>query len=53
VHENTLVCDLLRRHLSLQPGEAARHHALREYNEAGLDNLTVLMRKERTPVGGC
>ncbi|KAL4421032.1 hypothetical protein ABPG77_007507 [Micractinium sp. CCAP 211/92] len=49
VHENTLVSDLLRGHLALKPGEAARHHALREYNEAGLDALTVLMRKERTP----
>lgn len=50
VHENTLVSELLRGHLALQPGEAAKHHALREYNEAGLGALTVLMRKERTPV---
>lgn len=49
VHENTVVGDLLRGHLALQPGAAARHHALREYNEAGLGSLTVLMRKERTP----
>lgn len=49
VHENTLVSELLRGHLALQPGEAAKHHALREYNEAGLGALTVLMRKERTP----
>jgi hypothetical protein len=46
-----VVADLLRSHLALQPGAAARHHAVREYNEAGLEALTVVMRKERTPVG--
>ena len=50
MHENTLVADLLRGHLALQPGAAAKHHALREYREAGLERLTVLLRKERTPV---
>ncbi|KAL4859058.1 Box C/D snoRNA protein 1 [Chlorella vulgaris] len=49
VHENRVVADLLRSHLALQPGAAARHHAVREYNEAGLEALTVVMRKERTP----
>ena len=53
VHENRVVAELLRGHLALQPGEAARHHALREYNAAGVEALTVLLRKERTPVGGC
>ena len=50
-HENTLVSELLAAHLALQPGAAARHHALREHREAGLEALTVVMRKERTPVG--
>ncbi|PSC72977.1 box C D snoRNA 1 [Micractinium conductrix] len=48
-HENTLVSELLAAHLALQPGAAARHHALREHREAGLEALTVVMRKERTP----
>ena len=46
------MAELLRAHLALRPGEAARHHAVREYNEAGLEQLTVLLRKERTPVSG-
>mgnify|MGYP001066402453 FL=1 len=47
--------DLLRAHLTLQPGEALKHHQLREYVDAAAQGaLTVLMRKERTPVrGGC
>lgn len=50
VHENTPICQLLAGHLALQPGAAAKHHALREYREAGQDQLTLLLRKERTPV---
>lgn len=53
MHENTVIADLLARHLALQPGAATKYHTLREYGEAGLPALTVLMRKERTPVGGC
>ncbi|EFN53290.1 hypothetical protein CHLNCDRAFT_11283, partial [Chlorella variabilis] len=49
VHENTVIADLLARHLALQPGAATKYHTLREYGEAGLPALTVLMRKERTP----
>ncbi len=54
VHENTKVGELLRQHLTLQPGEALKHHQLREYVEAGAqDRLAVVMRKERTPVRVC
>ncbi|PRW59975.1 box C D snoRNA 1 [Chlorella sorokiniana] len=49
VHENTPIAQLLAGHLALQPGAAAKHHALREYREAGQEQLTVLLRKERTP----
>lgn len=49
VHENTPIAQLLAGHLALQPGAAAKHHALREYREAGQECLTVLLRKERTP----
>lgn len=50
VHENTPISQLLAGHLALQPGAAAKHHALQEYREAGQECLTVLLRKERTPV---
>ncbi|KAI7844644.1 hypothetical protein COHA_001734 [Chlorella ohadii] len=49
VHENTPIAQLLAGHLALQPGAAAKHHALREHREAGQERLTVLLRKERTP----
>ena len=53
-HENTKVCELLRAHLTLQPGEALKHHQLREYVDAAAQGtLTVVMRKERTPVRAC
>jgi hypothetical protein len=35
VHDNRAVAELLHSHLSLQAEAAARHHAVREYNEAG------------------
>lgn len=50
MHENTPIAELLGRHLALEPGAAAKHHALREHREAGAAALTVLLRKERTPV---
>ncbi|GAB4823295.1 hypothetical protein N2152v2_010341 [Parachlorella kessleri] len=49
-HENTKVGELLRAHLTLQPGEALKHHQLREYVDAAAQGtLAVVMRKERTP----
>ena len=52
MHENTLLGQLLRAHLTLAPGEALKHHELREYVDAAeRGTLTVLLKKERTPVG--
>lgn len=51
VHENTKLEDLLQHHLSLQPGEALKHHQLRNYvhAEGSPGGLAVLMKKERMP----
>lgn len=48
--EAAVLADALGRHVQYAPGAAERHHALREYADAGADALTVLMRKERVPV---
>lgn len=43
---------VLARHVLPRPGTAAKAFPLREYADAGLSQLRVFLRKERTPVRG-
>jgi hypothetical protein len=52
VDEEFLLSKLLGRHLEYRQGCGAQALQLRAYREAGLEALTVLMRKERCPVSG-
>ncbi|KAK9809887.1 hypothetical protein WJX72_001076 [[Myrmecia] bisecta] len=47
VDEATVLSELLAPHLTLRPGQAVRHHQLRDYVAAGISELVVVMRKER------
>lgn len=53
VDEETLLSGVLGRHLEYRQGAGAQALQLRAYREAGLEGLTVLMRKERCPVSLC
>jgi hypothetical protein len=50
VDEEALLCDVLGRHLQYQPGAGGQALLLRQHRQAGLEALTVVMRKERCPV---
>lgn len=50
VSEQTPLMQVLQQHISLTPGNSLRRHALRAYVEAGVQNLQILMKKERCPV---
>jgi hypothetical protein len=52
VDEEFLLSKVLGRHLEYRQGCGAQALQLRAYREAGLEALTVLMRKERCPVSG-
>lgn len=53
VDEESVVITVLQRHLEYQPGAGGQALLLRAYREAALENLTVIMRKERCPVSSC
>jgi hypothetical protein len=48
--EEVLLSTVLGRHLEYRQGAGAQALQLRAYREAGLEALTVLMKKERCPV---
>lgn len=50
VSEQTPLKQILQQHISLAPGNSVKRHALRQYVEAGLENLQILMKKEHCPV---
>lgn len=50
VSEQIPLNQVLQQHISLTPGNSLRRHALRAYVEAGVQNLQILMKKERCPV---
>lgn len=49
--ETQTLSDIISRFLELQPGRADAHHRLREFVDAGVENLTVLLKVERRPAG--
>eukprot|EP00873_Tetraselmis_striata_P014366 jgi/Tetstr1/434630/TSEL_023721.t1 len=49
VDERQVLTEVLAPHISLQPGQAARHHQLREYSAAGVAGLKVFLKRERCP----
>jgi hypothetical protein len=51
VDEEALLLTVLTRHLEYRQGAGAQALQLREYREAGVEGLTLLMKKERCPVG--
>ncbi len=48
-----MLSEVLNDHLTLLPGEDVRKEEMRPYVEAGLEGVTVVARKERTPVCVC
>ncbi|KAF5840236.1 hypothetical protein DUNSADRAFT_17339 [Dunaliella salina] len=50
VPEECILTEVLARHVLPAPGTAAKAFPLRGYAEAGLPQLRVFLRKERTPV---
>lgn len=50
VEETSTLEALLRAHLTLQPGVSVKKAELQEYIDVDFGELTVLLRKERTPV---
>lgn len=52
VDERRPLQELLGRHLRLRPGEALVHEGLQAHIDAGPEQLTVVLRRERSPVRG-
>lgn len=50
VDEDTVLCDVLQRHLDFKTGAGSQAVRLQQYRQAGCQGLTVLMKKERCPV---
>lgn len=50
VSEQIPLNQVLQQHISLTPGNSLRRHALRAYVEAGVQNLQIVMKRERCPV---
>ena len=48
--EQTKLADALAQHLKLAPGQAQRHALLKQYAEAGPQQLTMLLKQEGRPV---
>jgi hypothetical protein len=51
VDEEVLLSTVLGRHLEYRQGAGEQALQLQAYRQAGVDSLTVLMRKERCQVG--
>lgn len=51
VKDSEVLRNVLEGHLALKLGNATKRHTLRQYVEAGVDSLTVVMRKEHCKVG--
>ncbi|EIE21382.1 hypothetical protein COCSUDRAFT_48085 [Coccomyxa subellipsoidea C-169] len=49
--EQTKLADALAQHLKLAPGQAQRHALLKQYAEAGPQQLTMLLKQEGRPAG--
>lgn len=49
VPENTILKDLLAKHLTLEPGTTVRQPAMRQYINAGTSGVSVKLKKEKMP----